>query len=162
MTDRQRLKELWRPFAEAALPTGELRRRRAIDIAVNEDGGVNEQAIYQALPWHARDFHIAGILAASTNAAQEIRVRQPSQLAYVDASAKTAPAGGSLVMELSVAGGSAVQTIAITSGETAGASATSTYIPLPAGSLLRLSVISASGAADVTVTAWLVPDSGGS
>ncbi len=161
MSDTQRLKELWRPFAKAALTDDELRRRRAVRIAVNDDGGINEAAVYQALPWQARDFHIAGALVEGANAAQQIRVRQPSLLMYADASAKTAPAGGSLVMELVIAGGGAVQTITIVSGETSGTAPSHTLIAIPGNSLLRLNVLSARGAADVSVTVWLVPDAGG-
>lgn len=146
------LVSIFLPSVRRMRPPTELQHVRATRHAVDDDGGVAPEALRQALPWQPRDFSVSGAVSTGVDVAQQYRVRQPMKIVYLDAAVKTAPSGGALVM--SVAG----ENISIAAGQTTGTSPANRAIP--AGTLLALTVSNASGAADLTVTVWLVPDAG--
>ena len=151
---RDDLVNILMPEVRKMHPPEEKRHLRATLRAVDESGDVAREALRQALPWQARDFHIAGAVIAGSNVTEELRVRQASRIVYLDALAKTAPAPGPLTIW--VDGGAASENVSIAAGQSSGTS--SANIAVAAGAVLRLNVTAANGAEGVTVTVWLVPD----
>ena len=154
---RDDLVNILMPEVRKMEPPGKLRHVRATLRAVDESGDVAAEALRQALPWQARDYHIAGTVTTGANVTEQLRVRQASRIVYLDAIAKTAPTGGPLIVV--VEGGATNENVSIAEGSTTGTSSTS--IDVAAGALLTLNVTAANSAADVTVTVWLVPDTEG-
>lgn len=152
-----RLVDILRPAVTGIRPAAEMAQVRSLQAAVDGSGHIKPSALTTALPWLARDFHIAGTVATGANVTEQLRVRQASRIVYLDAIAKTAPSTGPLIVV--VEGGATDENVSIAAGQTSGTSATS--ITVAAGSLLTLNVTAANGAADVTVTVWLVPDTEG-
>lgn len=156
-TLHERLVDIFTPTVRDLRPPSEMAHQRAVQSAVDGSGHVRQQALIFALPWQARDFSIAGAVSTGANVAQQYRVRQASRLVYVDALCKTAPTGGPLT--LTIHGPAESKTVSIDAGATSTTNAFSE--PISAGALLTLDVTAANGAEDVTVTAWLVPDTEG-
>lgn len=150
------LVQLLTPAMRSLRPGSEMSFMRALQSAINPDGTVNQQAFVSILPWQPRDFWVPGVAAIAADVAQNHRVRQPSRLVYLDAFAKAAPTGGEWQGVVNVVGTSTEENVSISAGTTSGQSVTSLIIP--AGALLQLNVIAANTAEDVSVTAWLVPD----
>lgn len=150
-----RLVEILTPAFRDVRPAGELATLRGVREAVTEGGEIKPGALLSALPWQPRDFSVNGTVPVRVNAAQQYRVRQASRLVYLDALVKTAPSRGPLTIRVR-AGGRELENVSIPAGRTEGTSTANAAIP--AGSLLTLQVSEANGAADLTVTAWLVPD----
>lgn len=133
----------------------ELSRIRALAEILTPGGQLDRRALNEVLPWQARDFWIAGAVPTGSNIAQEFVIRQPSRLVYLDARARTAPAGSALTMTVTAPGLS--ENVSITAGQKIGTAAPENA-RLVAGAVLVLNASSAGGAQNVTVTAWLVPD----
>lgn len=150
------LVDILTPAVRDLRPAGELAAARAVREAISPSGEVRPKALLSALPWQARDFVRAGAITVGSNIAQQYRVRQPSRLVYLDASVKTAPSGGPLTLRLRLAGGGELERVSIAQGATTGTSPANA--PVPAGALLLLDALEATTVADLTVTAWLVPD----
>lgn len=142
-------------FSGGVRPPGELALIRALTEILTPGGGLDRRALNEVLPWTGRDFWVAGTVPTGSNIAQELVVRQPARLIYLDARAKTGPAGSALTMTVTASGVS--ENVSITAGSRSGTAAPRDA-RLAAGSVLVLNASSAGGAANLTVTAWLVPD----
>ena len=154
MVDNQRLRDAAREMARAVRTSDERQKDAAVFSAFDASGRLKQNALTTVLPWQARDFHIAGAVTTGANVTEQLRIRQASRIVYLDAIAKTAPAGGPLIVI--VEGGATNENVSIAAGQTSGTSATN--IAVSAGALLTLNVTAANGAADVTITVWLTPD----
>lgn len=155
MGTHERLVNMWTPAVRSMRPDGEMESVRNLRGIVNLDGTINQQALYLALPWQARDFWIPGAASIATNVAQQLRYRQESRLVYIDAHARTGPSGGEWQGVVAITGGADLENVTITAGQVDGTS--STNVIIPAGSLVQLNVPAANGADSVTVTLWTIP-----
>lgn len=155
-TLHDRLVDILGPHMREVRPPGELAAARAMREAISSSGEIKPGALPESAFWQPRDFIISGAVPIGTNVAAEYRVRQPSRLVYLDATAKTAPSGGPLTARVTIRGGASLQNVSIRAGSREGFSTANESIP--AGALIVLAVDAANGARDATVTAWLVPD----
>lgn len=152
---KERLIGILTPHYPAIRSTGELSLLRALTEVLTPGGQLDPRALADVLPWEPRDFRIPGTVTVGANVSDALRVRQGVRIVYIDAYARTAPAGASLTLALAVNGGETDERISIPGGRVAGAQAANLIIP--DGSLLTLNAKSAAGAANVTVTIWTVP-----
>lgn len=155
MGTHERLVAILTPALRSIRPDSEMAGVRALQVAIRPDGRIDPAAIADVLPWQPRDFWVSGTASVASNVAQMFRVRQHSRLVYLDARAKTAPSGGEWQGVVGITGGGVGENVSIVAGETSGSSVAN--LSIPAGSLLQLDVVAANSAANVTVTAWLVP-----
>lgn len=148
MTDRQRLKEMWRPVASSIRTDEELRHLRASTVAINGDGTVNASSIINVLPWQRIDFQLPGAVAVGSWLGGIFAVPQGARIRHIAAYTRIAPSGDAFTATLLF--GSTTETISIPQGEFG--NATGASIDVPPGGSVRMNVTSAGGAEDVTVS----------
>lgn len=151
MTDNQRLTEAMRPVARAILPAAEQRKQASVHAAFKDSGDVKPEALERSLPPLMHTWWLSGAVSAGSNVNAEIPLSGSIRITDLAIRAKTAPSGGELTVRLT-ANGAEVSTVSIQPGQTSGHSPISGANAIrPAGDVLRIDVVSANGAANVTV-----------
>lgn len=154
MTDRQELRDILRPVGEAIVPAREQRKLAAIGSAFGEDGVIRSDALARALPAYVLPWYLAGTAATGTNVGEEYDLPSMVRLTGIRVRTKTAPTTNEYTVRLT-ANGAEVETASVGIGETSGRSVIN-YIA-DAGTVLRLDVVSAGAAANVTVLVAYAP-----
>lgn len=151
MSDRQRLKDLWRPVASAIRPDDELRHLRAVQVAVNGDGTIPTEAVIQAFPWQRIDFRLPGAVTTGSSLGGIYDFPQGARIHRISAHARVGPSSGPFTGRLAV-NGVVEDSGSIQPGETT--FATGASITVPPGGIVTLNVTSAGDAEDVTVSVF--------
>lgn len=147
MTDRQRLKEIWRPVATAMRPDNELRHLRASTVAINGDGTINEDAVVNVLPWQRIDFTLPGAVVTGPRRGGIFSLPQGARVRHIAAASRN-PVASTFTATITI--GPVSEVISIPSGESA--NATGVDVTVPPGAWASLDVTSTGDAEDVTVS----------
>ena len=153
MTDNQRLTEAMRPVARAILPATEQRKQASVHAAFKDSGDVKPEALERSLPPFMLVWWLPGAVSAGSNVSAEIPLSGNIRLTDIAIRAKTAPSGSECTARLT-ANGTEVENVWLPPGVTAGRSQISGVKALrSAGEVLRIDVVTAGSAANVTVVA---------
>lgn len=151
--DNQLLTESMRAVARAILPAAEQRKQASVHAAFKDSGDVRPEALKRSLPPFILTWWLPGAVSAASNVGAEIPLAGGIRLTDLAIRAKTAPSGSECKVRLT-ANGSEVENVSLPPGQVAGHSAVSGDKALrSAGEVLRIDVVTAAGAADVTVVA---------
>ena len=151
--DNQKLTEAMRPIARAILPAAEQRKQASVHAAFKDSGDVKPEALRRSLPPITFVWWLPGSISAASNVGAEIPLAGNIRLTDLAVRAKTAPTGSECKVRLT-ANGAEVENASLPPGQTTGHSPISGAKALrDAGEILRVDVVTASGAANVTVVA---------
>ena len=151
--DNQRLTEALRPVARAILPAAEQRKQASVHAAFKDSGDVKPEALKRSLPPITFVWWLPGEVTAGSNVSAEIPLAGNIRLTDLAIRAKTAPSGSECKVRLT-ANGAEVETVSMPPGQTAGHSPIFGDRSLrTAGEVLRVDVVTANGAENVTVVA---------
>lgn len=151
MVDNQRLRDAIRPVARAVRTEAERQKDAAVFAAFDNAGGVKPEALQRSLPPLMLTWWLPGAITAGTNVGMEVPLSKPVRLVDIALRAKTTPAGGQCTVRLT-ANGASVATVSMQAGQALGRSIVDSAAAYrAAGETLRLDVVTASGAANVTI-----------
>lgn len=145
-----KLRRALQPAIDASFPDDDLRQKRALNMALQDDATITPAAARNVIPQQVVWWDLAGTIVVGTNVGREIRLPQQSRLLRVDVALKTAPAAGNLVLRLTQ-NGQPVDSVTVQKGALAGATGLNAIVD--AGTTMRIDVTTAGGAnATVTLT----------
>lgn len=151
MTDNQALRDALRPVARAVRSSQERQKEASVFAAFDDAGGVKPEALQRSLPPLMLTWWLPGAVTAVSNVGMEVTLSSEIRLRDVSVRAKTAPVGAECKVRLT-ANGSEVENAALPPGQKFGRSRVSSASAIrAAGDTLCIDVVTASGAADVTV-----------
>lgn len=151
--DHLDLRDALRPLARALLPADRERKDATIRSAFDTGGGLKPDALRRSLPPLAFTWYLPGAVTAGVNVGAELTLGGDCRLVQLVVRAKTAPGGGECTVRLT-ADGVSLETASIAAGQPSGRSPIRDDVARrAAGQVLRLDVVTANGAADVTVMA---------
>lgn len=152
------LQERARVLARGILPADQERRNAAIRSAFDATGQIKASALRHSLPPLWVQWYLSGSLSAATNASAEIELPVPAKLTNFVVRVKTAPSGTCNIRL--TANGTTVATANIPTGQTRGRAAIpADQVERSAGDVLRIDVVNAGSAADLTaLAAYTVTD----
>lgn len=146
-------------LGEALVPPEIVRTVHSARAALTDDGRIADEAL-GSLPWQVRDAHVAGPVALGHVPGVAWRFPQPVRAVMASPFAETAPATGPLTIVLTV-NGADTDNVSIPKGATQPLTYPQMSVPIPAGAIVRWRIQSTGGAANVTLSLFYVPDSGG-
>lgn len=152
MTHDMELQDRARVLARAILPADLELRNATIRSAFDGTGRLLASALKRSLPPLWASWYMAGSLSAGTNASAEIELPAPARLTNFVVRVKTAPTG-TCNIRLTANGGT-VATANIPIGQTRGRAAIPADLAVrDAGEILRIDVVNAGAAANLTALA---------
>ena len=156
--DNQRLRDAARPVARAVRTVDERQKEASVFAAFDAAGGVKPEALKRSLPPYILTWWLPGAVTAASNVGAEIPLTGDVRVTHIAVRAKTAPSSSECKVRLT-ANGSEVESASLPPGQTAGRSSVhSAAAHRSAGEVLRVDVVTAGDAEDVTVTvSYTVP-----
>lgn len=150
--DKQLLRESLRPVARAVRTASERQREASVFAAFDDAGGVKSEALRRSLPPSMLVAWLPGVATTGSNVHFEVELAGAVRLTHLAVRAKVAPTGSQYTARLT-ANGAEVVTASMPPGMSHGRSAVPADTAVrAAGEVLRLDVVSAGAAEDVTVT----------
>lgn len=158
MVDNQRLRDAAREVARAVRTYEERQKDAAVFAAFDHAGGLKPEALRRSLPPYMLVWWLPGTVTAASNVGAEVPLSGDVRVTHLVVRAKTAPGGGECTVRLT-ANGSEVVRASLPPGATSGRSRVDADRQhRSAGETLRVDVVTANGAANVTVTvSYTVP-----
>lgn len=157
--DNQALRDSLRQVARAVRNPQERQKDAAVFAAFDDAGGVKPEALQRSLPPLMLTWWLPGEVTAGSNVGMEVSLSSAIRLRDISVRAKTAPSGSECQVRLT-ADGATVDNASLPPGQTFGRSTISSASAIrAAGQTLRLDVVTANGARDITfVVTYTVAD----
>lgn len=158
--DDQRLRDAARKDIAPRVYRSDVQRKQAaVHAAFRDNGDLEPSALQRSLPPLFLAWYLPGPAVAGSNVEREYTLPAGLRLVDISVRAKVAPSGAECKVRLT-ANGSEVENANLPPGVTFGhSSITGASAARAAGDVLRLDVVTANGAEDVTVlVTYTVPD----